>query len=151
FPGLEAIIDKTFAAICSTEASEPTLRPRNRPEIGRARAATHHSKLGEKDRALPPPNVSAAVADALWSAGYDVLGELGRGGMGVVYLARKVKLNRLCALKMILAGAHAGSMLQARFRSEAEAVARLRHPGIVQIYHVGEVEGLPFLELEYVS
>jgi tetratricopeptide (TPR) repeat protein len=69
--------------------------------------------------------------------------------MGVVYLARKVKLNRLCALKMILAGAHAGSVIQARFRAEAEAIARLSHPDIVQIYHVGEVEGLPFLELEY--
>ena len=87
----------------------------------------------------------------LRSAGYEVLGELGRGGMGVVYLARKVALNRLCALKMILAGAHASTVAQARFRAEAEAIARLRHPDIVQIYHVGEVEGLPFLELEYLS
>ena len=69
--------------------------------------------------------------------------------MGVVYLARKVALNRPCALKMILAGAHAGQAAAARFRVEAEAVARLRHPGIVQIYHVGEADGLPFLELEY--
>ena len=50
---------------------------------------------------------------------------------------------------MILAGTHAGSAAAARFRAEAEAVARLRHPGIVQIYHVGEADGLPFLELEY--
>ena len=78
-----------------------------------------------------------------------MLGELGRGGMGVVYLARKIALNRLCALKMILAGGHAGTVAQARFRAEAEAIARLRHPDIVQIYHVGEVEGLPYLELEY--
>ena len=83
------------------------------------------------------------------SAGYEILGELGRGGMGVVYLARKLALNRPCALKMILAGRMPGSAAAARFRTEAEAVARLRHPGIVQIYHVGEAGGLPFLELEY--
>ena len=67
----------------------------------------------------------------------------------MVYLARKLALNRPCALKMILAGPHAGSAAAARFRTEAEVVARLRHPGIVQIYHVGEAGGLPFLELEY--
>ena len=89
------------------------------------------------------------AVDALRREGYEILGELGRGGMGVVYLARKVALNRPCALKMILAGAHAGASASARFRSEAEAIARLRHPGIVQIYHVGEVHGLPYLELEY--
>ena len=50
---------------------------------------------------------------------------------------------------MILAGPHAGSGAAARFRTEAEAIARLQHPGIVQIYHVGEAGGLPFLELEY--
>ena len=71
--------------------------------------------------------------------------------MGVVYLARKIALNRLCALKMILAGAHAGAVAQARFRAEAEAIARLSHPDIVQIYHVGEADGLPYLELEYLS
>ena len=69
--------------------------------------------------------------------------------MGVVYLARKVALNRPCALKMILAGPARRVAAAARFRAEAEAVARLRHPDIVQIYHVGEVGGLPFLELEY--
>ena len=69
--------------------------------------------------------------------------------MGVVYLARKVALNRLCALKMILAGRTRVRGPHARFRAEAEAIARLSHPDIVQIYHVGEVEGLPYLELEY--
>ena len=60
-----------------------------------------------------------------------------------------VTLNRPCALKMILAGAHAGKSAATRFRVEAEAVARVVHPGIVQIHHIGEVDGLPFLELEY--
>jgi tRNA A-37 threonylcarbamoyl transferase component Bud32 len=81
--------------------------------------------------------------------GYDLLGVLGRGGMGVVYKARHQRLNRLVALKMILASGHAGEAELARFRTEAEAVARLRHPGVVQIYDVGEHNGLPYLALEY--
>ncbi len=84
-------------------------------------------------------------------SGYEILGELGRGGMGVVYRARQVRLNRLCALKMILGGAHASLEAATRFLGEAEAVARLQHANIVQIHHVGEVDGLPYFELEYVD
>ena len=84
-------------------------------------------------------------------AGYEILGELGRGGMGVVYRARQIRLNRPCALKMILGGAHASPEAGFRFLAEAEAVARLQHPNVVQIHHVGEADGLPFFELEYVD
>jgi tetratricopeptide (TPR) repeat protein len=98
---------------------------------------------------LTRADLGPAALGAVRSAGYEVLGELGRGGMSVVYLARNVALNRLCALKMIQAGAHAGASALARFQAEAEAIARLRHPNIVQINHVGEADGLPFLELEY--
>ena len=83
--------------------------------------------------------------------GYEVLGELGRGGMGVVYKARDTRLKRTVALKMILAGPHAGDAQVARFRTEAEAVARFQHPGIVQIFEVGEHNGLPYCALEYVE
>jgi len=84
-------------------------------------------------------------------AGYQILTVLGRGAMGVVYQARQEKLNRLVALKMVLGGAHASPQQLARFYTEAEAVARLQHQNIVQIYEVGEYEGLPFFSLEYVS
>jgi serine/threonine protein kinase len=81
--------------------------------------------------------------------GYAILGELGRGGMGVVYKACHLALNRVVALKMILAGGHAGATALARFNAEAEAVARLQHPNIVQIFEVGQCAGLPFLALEF--
>jgi serine/threonine-protein kinase len=83
--------------------------------------------------------------------GYELLGVLGKGGMGVVYKARHLALNRVVALKMILGGAHAGAHQLERFRTEAEAVARLQHPNVVQIYEVGEHDGLPFCALEYLD
>jgi WD40 repeat protein len=83
--------------------------------------------------------------------GYEILGELGRGGMGVVYRARQVSLHRAVALKMIRAGEYADEAERARFRAEAEVVARLQHPNIVQIHEVGEAQGSPFFSLEYVE
>jgi tetratricopeptide (TPR) repeat protein/tRNA A-37 threonylcarbamoyl transferase component Bud32 len=83
--------------------------------------------------------------------GYEVLAELGRGGMGVVYKARDCALNRLVALKMLRAEALTGGPQLARFRSEAEVMARLEHPNIVRVYEVGEHEGRPYFAMELIS
>lgn len=83
--------------------------------------------------------------------GYEVLGELGRGGMGVVYKARHLSLKRLVALKMIRDAAFAGPEDLARFQIEAEAIASLQHPNIVQIYEIGKVNGSPYFSLELVQ
>jgi WD40 repeat protein/serine/threonine protein kinase len=83
--------------------------------------------------------------------GYEILEMLGRGGMGVVYKARDRRLKRLVALKMILTGEHAGEEQLARFRAEAEMVARLQHPNIVQIHEVREERGNPCIVFEYIK
>ncbi len=80
--------------------------------------------------------------------GYEILERLGEGGMGVVYKARQVGLNRLVALKMIRGGSQAPAEFLARLPIEAEAVARLHHSHILQIYEIGQVDGLPFVSLE---
>src|SRR5437763_5535037 len=81
--------------------------------------------------------------------GYEILGILGHGGMGVVYRARQLKANRLVALKMIRAVEHASPTERLRFQIETEAVARLQHPHIVQLHEVGEVRGQPYFSLEF--
>jgi tetratricopeptide (TPR) repeat protein len=119
--------------------------------------------------ASPKPGLSAAPAAATaepgaaatgtpaeattWPhvPGYVILGELGRGGMGVVYQARQQGLDRLVALKMVLAGEYAGAAERQRFRAEALAVARLSHPNVVQVFEVGEHDGRPYLALEYLA
>ncbi len=95
--------------------------------------------------------VRVRAAGSVSVPGYEIEGILGRGGMGVVYKARHLTLKRTVALKMMLAGGHAGQGELARFRIEAEAVARLQHPNIVQIHEIGETDGCPYCALEFVE
>src|SRR6266545_4499497 len=101
-----------------------------------------HTPLARTERpADPVPDIP----------GYAIEGVLGRGGMGVVYKARQVAANRSVARKMIIGGELAGEQERTRLRTEAESIARLNHPNIVQIYEVGEHRGLPFFSMEYCS
>src|SRR5262249_43868782 len=110
------------------------------------------------DALFPTPSPDRAAGHAIQAGtelprirGYDVVALLGRGGMGVVYRARHLRLNRFVALKMLLTGAYAGPHERTRFQREAEAVASLRHPNIVQVYDVGDHEGWPYFTMELVE
>jgi serine/threonine-protein kinase len=119
----------------------------------RRQFAVHRALASEQGETVPaaPQGELPAGAETPAITGYEVLGELGRGGMGVVYKARHLKLNRLVALKVLWAGGGARDEELARFRTEAEAAARLQHPNVVQVHEVGEQGGVPFVALEHVE
>jgi tRNA A-37 threonylcarbamoyl transferase component Bud32 len=149
FPRFAAELRHRFAL-----RQAPTLAAADAPAACRGTLAS--AEAGQTPQALPttwerPVPASKAGAEGVQVPGYEIVKVLGRGGMGVVYQARHLKLNRVVALKMILAGDHAGEHDLARFLAEAEAVAALQHPHIVQLYEYGQHNGLPFFTLEFVG
>jgi serine/threonine protein kinase len=152
-PRLRRLLDELLDSQATPEEvcrSSPELLPEVRARwrrVCRVRA--------ELDALFPPPPEPGLPTLPLEGTalpqvpGYEVEAVLGRGGMGVVFRARQVSLNRAVALKMALAGAYAGPHERARFRREAEAVAALRHPNVVQVYDVGEADGRPYFTMEY--
>jgi serine/threonine protein kinase len=120
---------------------------------GKGTPATRPEEPGP-DRNAPTVVARSPAGDGAGSPrvpGYEVQGLLGRGGMGLVYKARQIGLNRLVALKVIRGGAHATAQQRARFRIEAEAIASLQHPNVVQIHDVGEHDGCPYFAMELVE
>ncbi len=100
---------------------------------------------------IVPPSSEQLAAGLPQIPGYEVEAVLGQGGMGIVYKARHLRLNRPVALKMLLPGAHASPEFRQRFWREAEALAGLQHPNIVQVYDIGDQDGQPWFTMEFVE
>src|SRR5215510_3809335 len=127
-PELLPVVRARWRQICRARADLDALLP----------ICPHGSLPAMPPEELPLPQVP----------GYEVEAVLGHGGMGVVFRARHLRLGRLVALKMALAGSYAGPHERERFRQEAEAVAALRHPNLVQVYDAGDWAGRPYFTME---
>ena len=113
-----------------------------------AESLLNHLKLGTARRPVAPAPAAGTFPTI---PNYEIESELGRGGMGVVYKAKHTGLHHTVAIKMILASAHASAGELARFLAEAEAIAAVKHPNVVQVFDLGDADGRPFFVMEYVA
>src|SRR5260370_12376458 len=153
YPGLRQLLDELHQSHATPEELCRSC-PELLPEV-RARWRAVCRVRAELDALFPAPSVRGVGVPASASLpqvpGYNVDAELGQGGMGVVYRAWHLRLHRPVALKMLLAGGHARPAERERFLREAESVAGLRHPNIVQVYEVGDVDGQSYFTMELVE
>jgi serine/threonine-protein kinase len=160
---LHEVIASYLEAVDSGESPDRQELLRTHPESAEALKAffadhdcmRRAAPIQADDTATLPPNTAPTVVAPLGTVNsfgdYEVLEEIARGGMGIVYKARQVSLNRIVALKMILAGQLASPQDVQRFHSEAEAAAHLDHPNIVPIYDVGEHEGQHYFSMKFID
>ena len=141
-PDLADELKEFFAAQQSIDRAAAPLRELAPPAPNAAEAPTLAPSQAPTD---------AGLGTVRYFGDYELLEEIARGGMGVVYKARQVSLNRVVALKMILAGAFASPLDVQRFRTEAEAAANLDHPNIVPIYEVGEHQGQHYYSMKFIE
>ena len=155
-PRVERLLEELLESGGSPEEacrSCPELLPQVRADLGRLRRLEREvdaiflssEPADRRGRADP------LTAELPRIAGYEVQAVLGRGGMGVVYRSRHLRLDRPVALKMLLAGSYAGQDERERFQREAEAVAGLRHANIVQLYDAGDLDGRSYFTMEFVE
>jgi serine/threonine-protein kinase len=156
-PRLRQLLDELLSSQATPEevcASCPELLPQVRArwrKMRRLQADLDALFPASPAQSACPPAESPEGSALPQVPGYEVQRVLGRGGVGVVYEARHLRLGRPVALKMLLAGSYAGPDEQARFQREAETVAGLRHANIVQVYDVGDVDGRPYFTMELVE
>jgi serine/threonine-protein kinase len=151
---VQQLLDQLHDSDCTPEEvceSCPELLP-----VVRDRWRTMRRVQADLDAIFPPSGETPTAQPPDWRflpqiPGHEVEAVIGRGGAGIVFRARHLRLNRPVAVKMLLAGEYAARREQDRFQREAEAVARLHHPNVVQVHEIGDVGGRPYFTLEFVE